>query len=76
FLHAADQLKAAPEECIVFEDSLAGFTAANAANISCVGIKNKKNAHFIDEHTHRHIEHYDDADEAVRTIITEVWQRS
>ena len=75
FLHAAEKLNAAPEECIVFEDSLAGFTAANAANISCIGIKNKKNATFIDEHTHRHIEHYDDADEAVRKIITEVWQR-
>lgn len=38
FLIAAKQLKMQPENCIVFEDSVAGIQAANAANMISIGI--------------------------------------
>lgn len=38
FLIAAKQLKIAPNNCIVFEDSIAGIEAANAANMISIGI--------------------------------------
>jgi beta-phosphoglucomutase len=38
FLIAAKQLKMQPEKCIVFEDSVAGIQAANAANMISIGI--------------------------------------
>ena len=37
FLHAAAQLGAAPSDCVVFEDSIAGITAAKAAGMYPVG---------------------------------------
>lgn len=40
FLKAARQTKSEPENCIVFEDSLAGIQAANAAGMISVGIGN------------------------------------
>jgi beta-phosphoglucomutase len=42
FLIAAKQIEMAPEACIVFEDSVAGIQAANAANMISVGIGNAK----------------------------------
>jgi len=38
FLIAADRLAVAPENCIVFEDAVAGIGAANAANMISIGI--------------------------------------
>ena len=38
FLKAADMLNANPEDCIVFEDSLAGIKAGNAAGMKVIAI--------------------------------------
>jgi len=38
FLKGADSLGLAPEECIVFEDSIAGVQAAKSGGMACVGI--------------------------------------
>ena len=38
FLNAAHLLKVNPEDCIVFEDSVAGIQAANIAHMTSVGI--------------------------------------
>ncbi|MEA1785549.1 beta-phosphoglucomutase [Arenibacter sp. GZD96] len=38
FLKAAHQLGVAPEDCVVFEDALAGIEAANTAGMVSVGI--------------------------------------
>ncbi len=38
FLKAAELLQVPPERCVVFEDSLAGIAAANAAGMKVVGI--------------------------------------
>ena len=41
FLIAAKLLNVAPEDCIVFEDSVAGVDAANVANMISIGIGSK-----------------------------------
>lgn len=42
FLIAAQQLNTVPTDCIVFEDSVAGVTAANAAGMISIGIGSKE----------------------------------
>ncbi len=67
FLHAADKLGFAPSECIVFEDSLQGFLAAEAAKIRCIAIKNEHNASLLNK-VHGAIDSYDEAEEVMRLI--------
>ena len=69
FLLAADKIKAKPENCIVFEDSMWGFIAAASANMKCIAIKNKKNTAFFPQHTHGAIDSYHTAEEEVSKIV-------
>lgn len=48
FLMAATRLKVAPEDCIVFEDSIAGIKAANIAGMVSIGIGEKRALHEAD----------------------------
>lgn len=68
FLYAANQLNAQPHECIVFEDSGAGFKAANAAGIKCIGIQNDvfKDDLKLANHV---INNYNEAVDAIKKII-------
>lgn len=45
FLIAANELKVNPENCLVFEDAVAGIQAANNANMTSIGIGDKKVLH-------------------------------
>lgn len=45
FLLGAQQLEIAPQNCIVFEDSIAGIEAANAAGMISIGIGDAKTLH-------------------------------
>jgi HAD superfamily hydrolase (TIGR01509 family) len=67
FLHTAQKLGANPENCIVFEDSLAGFTAAKAAGMKCIAIKNDVNKHYLDQ-AHSAIATYHDAEDIIKKI--------
>ncbi len=48
FLNAAKLLNQDPEDCIVFEDSVAGIQAANAAKMVSIGIGSKEVLHEAD----------------------------
>ena len=48
FLIAAKALSIKPEDCIVFEDSVAGVQAANTANMISIGIGEKSVLHEAD----------------------------
>ena len=48
FLIAAKDLNIKPEDCIVFEDSVAGIQAANIANMISIGIGDKNVLHEAD----------------------------
>ncbi|MGB6268611.1 MAG: beta-phosphoglucomutase [Olleya sp.] len=48
FLIAAQHLNMKPEDCIVFEDSVAGVQAANKANMISIGIGEKDVLHEAD----------------------------
>ena len=45
FLKAAQGLQIKPEDCIVFEDSVAGIEAANSAGMTTIGIGNQEILH-------------------------------
>lgn len=42
FLIAAEMLKVAPQNCVVFEDAVAGIEAANSAGMTSIGIGEKE----------------------------------
>jgi len=44
FLKAAKQVNENPEDCIVFEDAIAGIEAAKKSNMKCVAIKTEFNS--------------------------------
>jgi putative hydrolase of the HAD superfamily len=46
FLHAVEQLGVAPEEAVIFEDSLNGLRAALAAGIRCVVVPGPMTSHL------------------------------
>lgn len=46
FLHAVEQLGVAPEEAVIFEDSLNGLRAARAAGIRCVVVPGPMTSHL------------------------------
>ena len=48
FLIGAKKLNLKPEQCIVFEDAIAGVEAANKANMISIGIGNKQILHEAD----------------------------
>jgi beta-phosphoglucomutase len=50
FLKAAEMLNIAPENCIVFEDSLSGIQAAKAANMYTVGVGIPQDLPLADEY--------------------------
>lgn len=68
FLHAAKQLQVNPQECIVFEDSPAGFGAANAANMKCIAIKNDVNKKHIHK-VHGAIDSYFEAEDEIIKVF-------
>ena len=48
FLKGAQELGVKPEECIVFEDALAGITAAHNGSMKAVGVNNRDIQPFCD----------------------------
>jgi HAD superfamily hydrolase (TIGR01509 family) len=73
FLHAAEKLNVKPSECVVFEDSIAGFKAAKAAGMKCIAIKNKVNHSSIYtklDLVQKSINSYHEAEEALIKLIS------
>lgn len=68
FLYAAKQLNAKPSECLVFEDSLPGFIAAQKAGMKCIAIKNLSNTKHL-HLTHNAIDNYHEAIEKIKELI-------
>lgn len=48
FLKAAQLLNLEPENCMVFEDAVAGVMAAKAAGMECIGIGDKDTLKMAD----------------------------
>ena len=48
YLHAAERLQIAPENCVVIEDSASGARAARAANMRCIGYVAEGTAQKLD----------------------------
>lgn len=44
FLHAAEKMGAAPEQCVVIEDAEKGVLAADAAGMKCIAVPNEHTA--------------------------------
>lgn len=67
FLHTAQQLNVHPSQCVVFEDSFYGFTAAREAGMKCIAIKNEQNTHLMN-YVHDAISNYHEAAEALKKL--------
>ena len=68
FLHSAQQLGVDPSECLVFEDSIFGFQAANAAGMRCVAIKNRRNKDLL-AHVDYSVADYHEAIELLNDLL-------
>ena len=69
FLVAANALSIKPEACIVFEDSVAGVQAANAANMVSIGIGS---ATILHEANFVFNDFTEISDEFLNTLITKI----
>lgn len=49
FLKGATALGVKPEECVVFEDAIAGVEAAKRANMKCIGVGSPQILHHADK---------------------------
>ena len=67
FLHSASKMGVKPQDCVVFEDSIFGFNAAQAAGMKCIGIKNELNAKHLDK-VYEAIENYHQAEAVLKKI--------
>lgn len=68
FLIGAEKLNLKPEQCIVFEDAIAGVEAANAANMISIGIGDKETLHKADFNFDNLTEVTQDFIEGLRTV--------
>lgn len=59
FLHAAEQIKSDPKQCIVIEDSAHGIAAAKAAGMLCIGINTGDDRNALSQ-ADIIIDHYDE----------------
>ena len=50
YLHAAEQLRVAPQDCIVVEDSPSGARAARAAGMRCIGYQPEGHPQALNEY--------------------------
>ncbi len=67
FLHSASKMGVKPTDCIVFEDSIYGFNAAQAAGMKCIGIKNELNAKHLDK-VYEAIDNYHQAEAVLKKL--------
>lgn len=70
FLLAADKLGVSPAQCLIFEDSSSGVTAAKAAGAGfVVAIQNDFNDHAVQHLADGSIPHYDDTHENLLQLL-------
>lgn len=67
FLFVAQKLGVKPEECLVFEDTVQGFQAAQAAGMKCIAIENDNNKDFL-QYTNGSVKSYDQAEELIKNL--------
>lgn len=67
FLFVAKQLGVKPEECIVFEDTVQGFQAAQAAGMKCIAIENENNKDFL-HFANGSVKSYDQAEDLINNL--------